>query len=159
MMAQRLPDQRLVYLHCRSIFHGTNAQLRQIKSIRRILETRRASIHFLTKDFSLDIIASVAKDLLQEGIFESTSKARLRFPEVFETTPAQKSERAASEAEAARSEALAIERATQLSDNEDAVVKATAAAPAADGKLPLGPKKPEAHDISKPRRTRRWVSN
>lgn len=147
-MAKRLPDQRLVYLHCRSLFEGANAQLRREKSIRRSLEAHQASINFLTQEFSLDVITSVAKELLQEGIFESTSRAKLRFPELFETTPAQNLERAASEAEVARSEAAAIEKVIELSDQEIATTKPATAA-AAEGKSFLGSKKPEANGVGK----------
>ncbi|MCJ1263057.1 hypothetical protein MMC22_002927 [Lobaria immixta] len=126
-MAKRLPDQRL--------------------SVRRSLEAHQASINFLTQEFSLDVITSVAKELLQEGIFESTSRAKLRFPELFETTPAQNLERAASEAEVARSEAAAIEKAIELSDQEIATTKPATAA-AAEGKSFLGSKKPEANGVA-----------
>lgn len=142
-MATRLPDQRLVYLHCRSLFDGVNAQLRQKKHIRRILQANKTSIVILTQEFSVDAICSVAKELLQDGIFESTSKARLRFPEVFETTAAQKSARVASEAEVARSEAEAIEKAIELSDKEGAIFTPTVA----DGKFPLASKKPNPNGV------------
>lgn len=152
-MATRLPDQRLVYLHCRSLFDGVNAQLRREKSILRILKSHKTSIVFLTQEFSLEAICSIAKGLLQEGIFESTSRARLRFPEVFETTAAQRSERVASEAEVARSEAEAIEKAIELSDKEGAIRKLTAA----DGKLPFASKKPNPNGVGKLPPIKIWI--
>lgn len=147
-MAKRLPDQRLVYLHCRSLFEGAMAQLRREKSIRPVLKANQASISFLTEEFSIDVITSVAKELLQDGIFESTSRAKLRFPELFETTPAQNLERAASEAKVARSEAAAIEEAIELFDQEIATAKPVAAA-AAEGKSSLVSKKLESNGVGK----------
>ena len=55
-----------------------------------------------------DNVCNTAKALLQNEIFASTLKAKIRFPEVFEVSPAQSAERVASEAEAARSDADAI---------------------------------------------------
>jgi hypothetical protein len=55
----------------------------------------------------------VAKGLLEEQIFESTLNAKIKFPEVFEVSPAQSAERTASEAEAARTEADAIKDAAE----------------------------------------------
>lgn len=145
-MAARVLSQRLVYLHCRSLFDGANAQLRKEKAIRRILQAHKTSIPVLSRDFSLEVIYPVAKQLLEEGIFESTAKARLRFPELFETTPAQKSKRAAFEAEVARSETKAIEKAVELSDKEGSSVKPTAAA---EEKLPSKTQKSKANGAGK----------
>lgn len=57
------------------------------------------------------MICNTARVLLTEQIFESTLKAKIRFPEVFDESPTQSAEREASEAEAARNEANAIKDA------------------------------------------------
>jgi len=51
--------------------------------------------------------------LLEEDIFASTLKAKIRFPEVFDVSPAQSAEQSASEVEAAKSEADAIKHAAE----------------------------------------------
>ncbi len=61
----------------------------------------------------IDNVCNTAKALLQDEIFTSTLRAKIRFPEVFEVSPAQSAEREASEAEAARSDASAIRDAAE----------------------------------------------
>lgn len=51
--------------------------------------------------------------LLCDEIFDSTLKAKIRFPELFGLSPAQSAEREVSKAEAARHDADAIEHAVQ----------------------------------------------
>jgi hypothetical protein len=51
--------------------------------------------------------------LLSQEIFSSTLKAKIRFPELFDLSPTQSSEKEASEAEAAKHEADAIQQAVK----------------------------------------------
>ncbi len=118
-MAAPTPDQRVVYLHCRSIFSGADAQVRRQKKVRQLLARKNASISTLTHEFSLDAICIIAKELLEDGVFGSEMRARLRFPELFKTSEAQLAERQASEALAARSEAEAIVGIIALSENDE----------------------------------------
>ena len=118
MASQRLPDGRLVYLHCSSIFKGANAQLRKLKTIDKLLQKHRASIRILTNEFATSAIAVVAKQLLEEQIFDSLPRAKLRYPELFQTSVMQEAERAASEAEVARIEDEAAQNAVLISDDE-----------------------------------------
>ncbi|MCJ1257356.1 hypothetical protein MMC24_005181 [Lignoscripta atroalba] len=122
-MAKPSPDKRLVYLHCRSIFTGANAQLRNLKPVRKLLQDRKKSIKALTYEYPLEAICDVAKDLLKEGIFGDERRARLQFPELFEPSEARITAREASEAEAARSEAEAIEESVALSEEDEGVRK------------------------------------
>jgi hypothetical protein len=62
----------------------------------------------LLQQHSEDSICIIAKLLLERQVFESSLKAKLCFPEVFDVSPAQSAEREASIAEAAKSEADAI---------------------------------------------------
>lgn len=118
-MAQKLsPDGRLVYLHCSSIFNGANAQVRKAKKISQLLQTHKASIKILTKEFSLPAIATVAKELLEKGIFASLPRAKLCYPELFQPSETQEAERAASEAEVVRIEAEAAQDIILTSDDE-----------------------------------------
>lgn len=118
MAKQRSPDGRLVYLHCSSIFSGANAQVRRVKKISQLLEKHKASIKILTKEFTLPAVAAIAKELLEEQIFESLPRAKLRYPELFQPSETQEAERAASEAEVIRIEAEAAQDIVLTSDDE-----------------------------------------
>ena len=118
MAKSRSPDGRLVYLHCSSIFSGANAHVRKVKKISQLLEKDKASIKILTKEFTLPAIAAVAKELLEEQIFESLPRAKLRYPELFQPSQTQEAERAASEAEVLRIEAEAAQDMVLTSDDE-----------------------------------------
>lgn len=64
-------------------------------------------------------MCNVVRSLLEQQVFKSTLKAKIRFPEVFEVSPAQSAERSASEKEAVRSEADAIQVAVGGSSRLD----------------------------------------
>ncbi len=117
-MVTHLPDQRLVYLHCSSIFNGANAQIRRLKKVTQILSEHRNSIKVLTNEFPLNAIAAVAKGLLDEQIFALEARARLQFPELFQPSETQEAEREASEAEVARIEADVVQETVVTSDEE-----------------------------------------
>ncbi|KAI4248992.1 MAG: hypothetical protein L6R42_009120, partial [Xanthoria sp. 1 TBL-2021] len=119
MAKQQLPDGKLVYLHCSSVFNGQNALIRRPKKIRQLSESHQRSIKILTKEFTLPAIAAVAKDLLEDRIFESLPRAKLRYPELFQPpSESQEAKRVASEAEVVRTEAEAAQDAVLTSDNE-----------------------------------------
>jgi hypothetical protein len=104
------PDERLVYLALRGVFLGPDAHLRNQKKVRDRIQKYKdnAEIKALLQQHSEDSICSIAKLLLERQVFESSLKAKLCFPEVFDVSPAQSAEREASIAEAAKSEADAI---------------------------------------------------
>ncbi|KAL8875766.1 MAG: hypothetical protein Q9198_005921 [Flavoplaca austrocitrina] len=118
MAKQRSPDGRLVYLHCSSIFSGANAQVRRVKKVSQLLQKHKASIKILTNEFTLPAVAAVAKELLEEKIFESLPRAKLRYPELFQPSETQEAERAASEAEVIRTEAETAQDLVLTSDDE-----------------------------------------
>ena len=76
------------------------------------------SIEIPRKEFTLPAIAAVAKELLEEEIFESQARAKLRYPELFKPSEAQEAERAASEAKVVRIEADAAHEMESASDDE-----------------------------------------
>ena len=117
-MAPRSPDKRLVYLHCSFIFSGENAKVRKLKKVIQFLSQHKVSIRTLTSEFQLDEIAAVAKQLLEEGIFESLPRAKLRFPELFLQSGVQQTGKGASEVRAAIIEATAPYK-TLPSPNEE----------------------------------------
>lgn len=118
MAKQLSPDGRLVYLHCSSIFYGANALVRRERKVSQLLEKHKASIKILTKEFTLPAIAAVAKELLEKRVFESLPRAKLRFPELFQTSLTQEAEREASEAEVIRVEAEKAQGIGLKSDEE-----------------------------------------
>ena len=111
------PDERSVYLALNNIFRGADAQLRKPKKIRELILKCRHHINVrnLIEAHNIENVCNVAKNLLEQQIFESTLKAKIRFPEVFEVSPAQSAERSVSEQEAARSEADAIQNFAESS--------------------------------------------
>ncbi|KAL8901596.1 MAG: hypothetical protein Q9207_005123 [Kuettlingeria erythrocarpa] len=117
MASKRSPDGRLVYLHCSSIFSRANARVRKAKKISQLLEKHKASIKILTKEFILQDIATVAKELLDAKIFESLPRAKLRYPELFQPSETHGAERPASEAEVIKIEAEAVQDVVLTSDD------------------------------------------
>ena len=109
------PDERLVYLALKNIFNGEKAKLRTLKAIRKQINQHLQDneIVKLRKEHNLDHISDTAKNLLESQVFESTFKAKIRFPEVFNVSPAQSADREQSEAAAAKSEADAIKDANE----------------------------------------------
>lgn len=78
-IAQAQAPRISVYLHCSSIFTGANARVRKTKNVRKLLEKNKHSFRALTSEYNLGTICNVAKELLDAGIFESTSKAQTQF--------------------------------------------------------------------------------
>lgn len=109
-MTKKQPDAKLVYLALKNTFKGKEAQVRQAKKVRELIlrSQHNDDVKKLIEEHDLDNVCNSAKTLLEQQIFESTSKAKKRFPEVFEVSAAQSAERSASEAKAAKTEADAI---------------------------------------------------
>jgi hypothetical protein len=86
-----------------------------MKKVRELIQKTQQNIDVrdLINEHNIDNVCNVAKAHLEQQIFESTLKAKIRFPEVFKVSPAQSAERSASEAEAARTEADAIRVAAE----------------------------------------------
>ena len=118
------PDERVVYLALKNILKGHNAQVRKSKAIAKLIKRHRTqeSVANLLREYNFDIVCNLAANLLNAGIFDSTLKAKVRFPELFDPSPAQSAEKEASEAEAARYEADAIKAAIQTGSEELASV-------------------------------------
>ena len=88
MVKESLLDIKVVYLHRSSISSGQNALLRRPKKIRELLEKHQADIGILTSQFTVAAIAVVASFLLEDRVFESLTRAKLRLPELFEQSSA-----------------------------------------------------------------------
>ena len=110
-MAKNPPDERLVYLALNRVFQGSKAQFRQKKPVLKQIQKHRneVDVRNLIQEHTITGLCDVAKCLLEDEIFESTLKAKIRFPEVFDVSPTQTAERAISESEAAKNEDAAIQ--------------------------------------------------
>ena len=116
-MAKNPPDERLVYLALKHVFKGNGTKpQRKPKKIRKQIEDHinDTELRALIEEHNIDNVCDTAKNLLDQEIFASTLKAKIRFPEVFEVSPAQSAERDMFEAEAARSEVNAFRDLTEL---------------------------------------------
>ncbi len=115
--AQAQASRRSVYLRCRGLFTGANARVRKTKSVRKLLEKNKHAFGALTNKYNLGTICNVAKELLDAGIFESTSKAQAQLPELFQSSEGTWQESESSDFEATQSEAEAME--TMISSGEE----------------------------------------
>ncbi|KFY78242.1 hypothetical protein V499_02558 [Pseudogymnoascus sp. VKM F-103] len=102
-------EKRRVFLAYRSLFSGDNANLRQAKKIRKLVQKHSGSFGALIKDFGSDKTVDILKTLLEVRVFESDIQAKITFPDLFQTTLSRSVQRAASVNEVARSEAEALE--------------------------------------------------
>lgn len=97
-----------VYVSCRSIFVGQNAQLRRPKKVKEVLQQQELKIMPLLNKYGLDEVAVYARNLLDSRVFESQLRAKIEFPDLFEISPLRDVQRTESEHEAVRSEAEAL---------------------------------------------------
>jgi hypothetical protein len=124
-MAKSIPDERLVYLALKGVLQGQDVHIRRGKTVRKIIQKQQNhdDIKYLIREYSIDSLCQTAKALLRDQIFESTLKAKIRFPEVFEVSPNQTAERAMSEDEAAKSEDAAIQSVAEGQPNMSEIAK------------------------------------
>jgi hypothetical protein len=116
-MVQNDPDERLVYLACQQIFCGSNSQVRKLKTIKGLIKQNKAALADILREYNVKKTSNVAKKLLESEVFDSTLKAKIRFPELFDVSPVQNAETYASQVEAARDEANTVK---QISEDEAA---------------------------------------
>ncbi|KAF2453301.1 hypothetical protein BDY21DRAFT_382199 [Lineolata rhizophorae] len=103
-MVYPLHERQRVYLSYRAIFTGQNAKIKQ-KAVRPLVDKHAKTFRKMHREIGLEKVVNILKDLLQKEVFESDRRAREVFPEVFLSSRAKNTERAASENDAARSEA------------------------------------------------------
>jgi hypothetical protein len=115
-MAYSSADGRRVFLAYRTVFTGPHAQIRRSKKVREVIEQHGGSFQPLIKDFGFDKVADIVKALLDQRVFESELKAKIVFPELFQTSPARDVQRNESENDAVRSAAEALEELTSASE-------------------------------------------
>jgi hypothetical protein len=113
-------DKRRIYLVCRPIFTGNNAQLRRQKKIRELVNKHKTSLAPLIRDFGTAKVVEILQILLESQTFQSDLKAKVAFPELFRSSPDRDIQRTESENNAARSVAEALEEIASADgvDNE-----------------------------------------
>ncbi|KUM56499.1 hypothetical protein ACN42_g10714 [Penicillium freii] len=121
-MVQSAPDERLIYLACQHIFRGSNSQVRKLKIVKGLIKQNELALTDILREYDIDSTSSVAKKLLESRVFDSTLKAKIRFPELFDVSPTRSAEREASEAEAARDEAGTVREISDREASKDSAI-------------------------------------
>jgi len=90
-------DGRRIFLAYRTVFTGPHAQIRKSKKGPRGHRAAQRVVQPLIRDFGFDKVADIVKTLLDQRVFESELKAKIAFPELFQTSPARDVQRNESE--------------------------------------------------------------
>lgn len=108
-MAVRLPSEELIYTALKDVFKGNAALVRKSKKVKELIEKSSSkAIKHLRRDHGTERIFCTTKVLLEQGIFQSTLKAKERFPKIFELIHSQRAAPKSSNAEATRCEVVAV---------------------------------------------------
>lgn len=113
-MAISIEDQQRIFLAYRALFEGQNAQVRQKKTITKVLKSNKNWSSPLVQSLGFEKVVSVVKILLEKNIFSSELKAKLAFPLLYETSPEQDAHHEASDVGAAKEEAEALQKVEVL---------------------------------------------
>src|SRR5438105_1726251 len=100
-------NKRRVYVLCRPIFSGINAQVRKLKKVKELVNNSRNSLQPLLRDIGEAKLVRILRYLLEGRIFESELRAKVEFPDLFRPSPFRDVQRQATEIDAARSTAVA----------------------------------------------------
>ncbi|RAH51135.1 uncharacterized protein BO95DRAFT_469939 [Aspergillus brunneoviolaceus CBS 621.78] len=106
-------ERRQIFLACRAIFSGTNANIRKTKTIRAHLENHHESLQALIPSYNVWRALPVVKCFLEKGLFQSNSKAQVEFPGLLEPCSVRQTQHAALEQEASRSAAQVLQEVTE----------------------------------------------
>lgn len=97
-----------VYVVCRPIFSGNEAHVRKLK-VKELVNNNKESLGPLLQDIGETKLIETLRGLLEDRIFESEPRAKVEFPELFRPSPIRDAQRQASEIDAARSAAEALD--------------------------------------------------
>jgi hypothetical protein len=78
-----------------------------------LLQQNKPTLTDILREHNFDCTCNVAKRLLEDQIFYLVLRAKIRFPGLFDVSPAQNAERVASEAEAARDKARVVRKISE----------------------------------------------
>lgn len=109
--------RRRVYVLCRPIFSGTNAQVRKLKKVKELVSKSRKSLQPLLREIGEARLIEILRDLLENRIFESELRAKVEFPVLFHPLPFRVTQRQASEIDASRSTAEVLDEIASQDNN------------------------------------------
>ncbi|KXH43077.1 hypothetical protein CSIM01_01831 [Colletotrichum simmondsii] len=118
-MAYKNEDLARVYCTCRAIFSGNDALLRRKKKVKEALIKNTTTVKPLFSSFGEEKTILMSQHLLECRVFESDLRAKVMFPSLFQSTPQQDADREASEADAVRSVANALDEMSQSEGEDD----------------------------------------
>ena len=101
--------QQRVFLAYRPVLEGQNALIRRQKVIQKIVSQHQHSTRSLLQSVGQKTVVETLKRLLESRVFESDLQAKLVFPHLFKTSSAQQQQHYEHEADAAKSEAEALQ--------------------------------------------------
>ncbi|KAK1719374.1 hypothetical protein CaCOL14_006065 [Colletotrichum acutatum] len=118
-MAYKNADLERVYCTCRAIFSGNDALLRRKKKVKEVLIKNTTTVKPLFISFGEQKTILMSQHLLECRVFESDLRAKVMFPSLFQSTPQQDADREASEVDAVRSVANALDEMSQSEGEDD----------------------------------------
>lgn len=110
-----ITEKRRVYVLCRPIFSGENARVRKRKKVKEMVNSSRIS---LLEELGEAKLVEALRSLLENRIFESELRAKNEFPDLFRPSPSRHAQRQASEVNAAKSTAEALDEVTRHHSEE-----------------------------------------
>lgn len=119
-MSYSTAEKQRVFLACRPIFTGPQANLRKLKTIQKRIEDHEVRVRPMLPEYNLKRTAMIAKDLLQREVFKFDMKARVEFPELYVSSPAREVQHDAFEDEAARSVAEILDDIVSTYEQDEA---------------------------------------
>ncbi|RAH82814.1 hypothetical protein BO86DRAFT_408973 [Aspergillus japonicus CBS 114.51] len=111
-------EQRAIFLACRAIFSGTNANIRKTKTIRAHLESHHSALQALIPNYDIWRVLPLVKYFLEKGLFQSSSKPQLQFPGLLEPCSVRQTQHAALEQEASQSNERALQELAETYEAE-----------------------------------------
>ncbi|EWY97480.1 hypothetical protein FOYG_02316 [Fusarium oxysporum NRRL 32931] len=117
-------NERVIYQATKNIFNGQYAKLRDRGVVRASINNhlqRGSLVQQVVTRHGFDAVSREVLKLLSDKVYESTSIARQRFPDLFEPSTAQNTARTQLEEEATRTEQAALKgiEETHSDDNQD----------------------------------------
>ena len=109
-----MENEKRVFLACRAVFDGNNAQVRKPKAILKVVSQHQQICQTLLNDLGEKNLIGILKNLLERRVFDSDLEAKLAFPDLFTTSAARDLQHNTTEADAAKSEAEALENIAYL---------------------------------------------
>jgi hypothetical protein len=132
-------DERVIYQATKHIFVGQYAKLRNRGPVRTSINNNlqtKSPVQQVVTQYGFDAVCQAVLKLLSDKVYESTSIASQRFPDLYEPSTAQTVARTQLEAEADRTEQAALEGVVQShSDNSQDIRDLEEATTAVHGML------------------------